>query len=154
LPTYNREKIIGDSIKSCLNQTYNDIEIIVVDDCSTDSTKEEIDKIKDKRIKYIKLSTHKGAPYARNIGIKNAIGNYISFIDSDDIILPTKLDKQLKNLIKNNSDFDFCKVKFFNNGTFLKLLPNENQIKEIKNGNIKSIIFFKSKILKYIKFLD
>ena len=136
LPTYNREKIIGESIKSCLNQTYKDIEIIVVDDCSTDNTKEEIEKIKDMRIKYIKLPTHKGACYARNVGIKNAIGNYISFIDSDDIFLPTKLEKQLNNLIKNNSDFDFCRVEFFNEGEFLILVPNENQTKEIKDGNI------------------
>ena len=136
LPTYNREKIIGDSIKSCLNQTYKNIEIIVVDDCSTDNTKEEIEKIKDIRIKYIKLSKHKGASYARNVGIKNAIGNYISFIDSDDIFLPTKLEKQLNNLIKNNSDFDFCRVEIFNEGTFLELVPNENRTKEIKNGNI------------------
>ena len=136
MPTYNREKLIGDSIKSCINQTYKDIEIIVVDDCSTDNTKEEIEKIKDMRIKYIKLSTHKGASYARNVGIKNAIGNYISFIDSDDIFLSTKLEKQLNNLIKNNSDFDFCRVEFFNEGAFLKLVPNDNDIKEIKNGNI------------------
>lgn len=52
IPTYNREKLIGNSIKSVLNQTYKNIEIIVVDDCSTDNTKKEIDKIKDKRIKY------------------------------------------------------------------------------------------------------
>ena len=67
IPTYNRAKIISKAIKSCLEQTYNSIEIIIIDDCSKDNTKEVIKKINDMRIKYIKLLKHKGASYSRNI---------------------------------------------------------------------------------------
>ena len=84
IPSYNRGNLIGDSIKSVLNQTYKNLEVIVVDDGSTDNTKEEIDKIEDERVKYIKLIKNGGGSNARNIGIQNAIGKYISFQDSDD----------------------------------------------------------------------
>lgn len=136
LPTYNREKIISNSIKSCLQQTYNPIEIIVIDDCSTDNTKKIIKDFKDIRIKYIKLLTHKGASYSRNIGIKKAKGSYIAFIDSDDIFLPEKLKIQFQNLNKINSDFDFCIIKRIEGIQKKHVVPNAKQIKIIKNGNI------------------
>lgn len=136
LPTYNREKFISNTIKSCLQQTYNPIEIIVIDDCSTDNTKEVIKDFKDIRIKYIKLLTHKGASYSRNIGIKKAKGSYITFIDSDDVFLPEKLKIQFQNLIKINSDLDFCKIKRIEGVQKQDVVPNSRQIKVIKNGNI------------------
>ena len=135
IPTYNRAKIISKAIKSCLEQTYNSIEIIIIDDCSNDNTKEVIKKINDMRIKYIKLLTHKGASYSRNIGIKKAKGRYISFLDSDDIFLPEKLKIQINNLIKHNSDLDFCKVNRIA-GVNKRIYPNEIQVNIIKNGNI------------------
>lgn len=110
ISTYNREKYILESINSCLNQTYSNIEVIVVDDCSTDNTHKVISKINDGRLKYIKLNENKGACYARNIGIKNSKGKYIVFNDSDDIFRKDKIEKQLNNLKKNNSDLDFCKL--------------------------------------------
>ena len=100
LPTYNRAYIIEKGINSLLNQTYQDFEIIIVDDGSTDNTEEIIKKLqeKDKRIKYIKLKTNKGAATARNIGIKAARGEYIAFQDSDDEWMHEKLEKQVKVL--------------------------------------------------------
>lgn len=136
IPTYNREKLIGNSIKSVLNQTYKNIEIIVVDDCSTDNTKKEIDKIKDKRIKYIKLDENQGAPNARNIGIKLASGKFIAFQDSDDIFHYDKLKKQINNLIKNKSDFDFCKIFVNFNDTFKYIIPTNKTEEKINNSNI------------------
>jgi glycosyltransferase involved in cell wall biosynthesis len=94
-----------------------------------------IKKINDIRIKYIKLLTHKGASYSRNIGIKKAKGRYISFLDSDDVFLPEKLKIQINNLIKHNSDLDFCKVKRISR-VHKRIFPNEIQINIIKNGNI------------------
>ena len=85
IPTFNREKSIAKSIQSVLNQTFNNIEIIIIDDCSSDNTENVIKLIKDKRIKYLKLNQTKGASYARNIGIMLAKGKFISFQDSDDI---------------------------------------------------------------------
>ena len=99
IPTYNRAHLIGGAIKSVLNQTYQDFEIIVVDDGSTDNTGEIIRGFKDKRVKYIKkYKENKGSSVARNIGIKVARGKYIALLDSDDEWLPEKLDKQIKVL--------------------------------------------------------
>jgi len=135
IPTYNRANIISKAIKSCLKQTYNSIEIFIIDDCSKDNTKEVIKKINDTRIKYIKLLKHKGASYSRNVGIKKAKGTYISFLDSDDVFLPEKLKLQLNNLINHNSDLDFCQVKRIV-GEHQNIIPNKIQVNIIKNGNI------------------
>ena len=74
IPTYNRGKSIIQSINSVLEQTYHNLEILIVDDCSTDDTEYLISKIDDPRVKYIKLKENKGASFARNIGIKIATG--------------------------------------------------------------------------------
>ena len=136
IPTYNRGDIIGNSIKSVLNQTYKNLEVIVVDDGSTDNTFQEINKIKDNRIIYIKLENNTGGANARNIGIKNASGQFISFQDSDDIFYPNKIEIQLKNIINKRSDFDFCKIKVFHNSSYTYLIPNEKQEKSILNNSI------------------
>ena len=94
-----------------------------------------IKKIKDIRVEYINLPTHKGASYSRNVGIKKAKGSYISFIDSDDVFLPEKLKKQINNLIKSNSDLDFCKVKKVNREK-IEIVPNLAQENIINKGNI------------------
>lgn len=97
IPTHNRAHLIGRSIQSVLNQTYQDFEIIVVDDGSTDNTREVIKEFqrKDKRIKYIKHSKNKGGSAARNTGIKTSRGEYIAFQDSDDEWFPEKLERQM-----------------------------------------------------------
>ena len=136
IPTYNRGKIIGNSIKSVLNQTLKNLEVIVVDDGSKDNTKEIVDKFKDERIRYIKLQNNTGAANARNIGIKNSIGQFIAFQDSDDLFYPDKLESQLKNIIKKNSNLDFCKIKVIFNSSFSYFVPSLNQEKNILNGDI------------------
>ncbi len=96
VPTYNRADLISETIESILNQTYKNIELIIVDDGSTDNTEKVIRKFKDNRIKYIKTG-YSGVPARpRNIGIKKAKGEYIAFLDSDDMWLPEKLEKQIK----------------------------------------------------------
>lgn len=133
IPTYNRGKLITKSVKSVLSQTYKNIEVIVVDDNSTDKTEQILNKIKDKRLKYIKLKKNMGAAYARNIGIKKANGKYIGFNDSDDVFHKTKIEKQLLNMVSNNSDFDFCKLNMY--GEVLWELPNAQQDKTLLKGN-------------------
>ncbi len=136
IPTYNRENLISNSIKSILNQTYKNFEVIIVDDGSTDNTKDKVYKIGDERIRYIRLDTNKGGSNARNIGIQNSVGKYVSFQDSDDYFYPDKLEKQLKNIIKRNSDLDFCKIKVTFNSSYIFFYPNERQEKKIFEGNI------------------
>jgi len=98
IPTYNRAYLIGRAIQSVLNQTYQNFEIIIVDDGSTDDTKEVVKKFQeqDRRIKYVKHEKNKGEAAARNTGIKTARGEFIAFQDSDDEWLPEKLEKQMK----------------------------------------------------------
>ncbi|MCK4325602.1 glycosyltransferase family 2 protein [bacterium] len=102
VPTYNREHLIGSAIQSVLNQTYQDFEIIIVDDGSTDNTEEVVKSFNDERIQYIRHRENWGAPAARNTGIRVARGEYIAFQDSDDEWLPEKLEKQIK-IFKNVS---------------------------------------------------
>lgn len=96
LPTYNRAHLVGRAIKSILDQTYQDFEIIVVDDGSRDNTEERINSFTDTRIIYVKHQQNKGGSAARNTGIKLAKGRYIAFQDSDDEWLPRKLELQIK----------------------------------------------------------
>ncbi|MBA7689290.1 Undecaprenyl-phosphate 4-deoxy-4-formamido-L-arabinose transferase [subsurface metagenome] len=96
IPTYNRAHLVSRAIESVLNQTYQDFEIIVVDDGSTDDTEEIVRSFKNERIRYIRHEKNKGAAAARNTGIKVAKGEYIAFQDSDDEWLPEKLEKQMK----------------------------------------------------------
>ena len=103
IPTYNRANLVGKAIKSVLSQTYQDFEIIVIDDGSTDNTREVIRGFKDKRVKYIKeYKKNRGISVTRNIGIKMARGKYIALLDSDDEFLPERLRKQVQ-LLQNKS---------------------------------------------------
>lgn len=97
LPTYNRAHTIHKSVESLLTQTYQDIEIIVVDDGSTDNTQQIINDLQeqDPRIRYLKQPHQKGANTARNRGVREAKGEYIAFQDSDDHWLPHKLAAQM-----------------------------------------------------------
>ena len=95
IPTYNRANLIGRSIQSVLNQTYQEFEIIVVDDGSTDNTEYVVKGFDDARIRYVRYQENRGGSAARNAGIKIASGDYIAFQDSDDEWLPEKLEKQM-----------------------------------------------------------
>lgn len=96
IPAYNREKLVKACIDSVLKQTYHNIEVIVVDDGSTDRTADVVDLYEDARVKKcIRLSQNGGACHARNVGADAAIGEYIAFQDSDDTWYVNKLKKQL-----------------------------------------------------------
>ena len=94
IPTYNSARFIVETLESVFAQTYRDYEVIVVDDGSTDNTKEVL-KPYMSRIRYI-YKENGGPASARNVGIKNARGEYIAFLDSDDLWLPEKLEKQIR----------------------------------------------------------
>ncbi len=108
LPTYNRGYCIEKSIKSLLAQSFKDFELIISDDGSTDDTSSLIASIDDKRIRYIRNETQKGANIARNLGIKSACGHYVAFHDSDDEWMPDKLELQLEALKRCDGGGKVC----------------------------------------------
>lgn len=106
-PTYNCGKFIEETIESVLNQTYKNWEMIIVDDCSKDDTKEVVEKYtsKDDRIKYYLLEENSGAAVTRTKAMELAKGNYIAFLDSDDLWMEDKLERQLEFMKNNNYAF-------------------------------------------------
>ena len=109
MPAYNVEKYISDSINSVINQTYQNWELIVIDDCSSDRTRDIVKKftLKDNRIKSIFTKQNSGKPaIAKNYAYDIVTGDFIAFLDSDDLWLKDKLEKQIRVL--NGSDFKLC----------------------------------------------
>ena len=96
LPTYDREPLLWRSIRSVLDQTYEDFELIIVDDGSTDATAESVARFGDRRLRCIRLAENRGAAAARNVGIRAATGRFIAFQDSDDEWLPSKLERHMR----------------------------------------------------------
>ena len=105
IPAFNREKYIAEAIESVLNQTYRNIEIIVIDDGSTDNTPRILSSYNGK-IKYF-LQPNSGASAARNSGISKASGDFISFLDSDDLWEKNKISLQME-CFENNPGIDIC----------------------------------------------
>ena len=105
IPTYNRRNTLSRAVESVLNQIYKPIEIIVVDDGSTDGTKEMFSEMYP-LVRYI-YQANSGVSSARNTGIKSASGDWIALLDSDDEWLPDKLDRQVK-LLQDNAEIRFC----------------------------------------------
>lgn len=133
IPAFNREKTIVRAIQSVLNQTYPSVEVIIVDDCSSDCTQETVLNhfANDSRVMYYKLEKNSGACVARNLGIKQSKGKYIAFLDSDDAFIPTKIEKQIELI--NTTKTLLCATDFTyiqNNGEeiYVKTLVNKESI--------------------------
>jgi glycosyltransferase involved in cell wall biosynthesis len=105
IPTHNRANLLERAIRSVLVQTFEDFELLIVDDASTDNTHEIVESIGDTRIRYIRLKKNSGAPIARNTGIKKSRGKFIAFLDDDDEWLPIRLEAQLKKFEKLDDSF-------------------------------------------------
>jgi glycosyltransferase involved in cell wall biosynthesis len=100
---YNYANFVSDAIKSVQRQSYQDFEMIIVDDCSTDNPYKVLDKIKDSRIKIFKLDKNHGPSYSRNYAIKKSIGNFITFLDADDMLTENSLLLRLNCLLNSNA---------------------------------------------------
>ena len=105
-PTYNRGHLISKAIESVISQTYDNWEYIIVDDASSDNTKEVVESFENDRIKFIACQENGGNAVARNVGVNAAKGEYIAFLDSDDEYLPVYLEKAI-NKLSNCKDADF-----------------------------------------------
>lgn len=119
IPTYNRACTIKKAIESVLNQTYKNIEIIVVDDNSNDDTNYVIKKYleKYKFIRYIKHEYNKGGSAARNTGAANSSGDILAFLDSDDEWISNKLEEDLKCIVDDDFDMVYCDMYAINSKT-------------------------------------
>jgi glycosyltransferase involved in cell wall biosynthesis len=115
LPVYNSEKYVRETIKSLLDQTFSDFEILVIDDGSTDTSAEIIQSYKDERIVYVKNHSNKGLIYTLNKGIELSKGKYIARMDADDICKATRIEKQYNWLEKfTSTSVVGCHVSFIN----------------------------------------
>ncbi|MBW4602816.1 MAG: glycosyltransferase [Calothrix sp. FI2-JRJ7] len=114
IPVYNAEKYVAATVDSVLSQTYQNFEILIIDDGSLDGSIEICRQFKDSRIKIIHQA-NRGLPGARNTGIRHAQGDYIAFVDADDIWTPDKLEKHVKHLDNSPTvGISFCYSAFIN----------------------------------------
>ncbi len=135
-PAYNAEKSIEKTIQSVINQTYTDWKMIVVDDCSKDNTCEIVQKFADidERIILIKHKKNGGVAAARNTALKAAKGDYIAFLDSDDLFLPEKLERQLTFMQENDYALTYTKYQYIDEEDKLGkeiTVPNEMSYTDI-----------------------
>jgi len=139
IPTFNRKIKLINSLNSVLKQSYKNFEVIIIDDGSTDGTNNYILSLKDSRIKYIWQNNSGGPARPRNIGIKNAKGDWISFLDADDIWYEDKLSK-VAEIIMNNKNIDvICHNEFLN-------LRNQGLKKVLKYGPV-TLNFYKTLLI-------
>lgn len=121
VPTFNSGIYVKETLLSILAQSYQDFEIIVVDDASTDNTAEVVKSLNSDKINYISLPENHGGPSkARNIGIKNALGEYIAIFDSDDLMLPGRIRSVVSKMNESPEVGMVCTdaIKFDNNGDY------------------------------------
>ncbi len=120
MPVYNAEKYVGEAIESVLNQTHSNIELIIVNDASTDNSKIIIQSYRDPRIKYFENAVNLNIVKTRNRCISEASGEYIAVLDSDDIARPLRLEKQLE-FLEANKEFGMC-------GTFYQVIDSNGKL--------------------------
>lgn len=161
---HNGEKYLSESLKSIVNQSYKNWELIFYDNCSNDTSFEILNKYKsDKRIRYFKSSKFLNLYGARNKAIEKASGDYVTFIDTDDLWVEDKLEKQI-NFLKNNNNFELAysnykvldEKKKIETLRYNKLLPSgsitNDLLKEYTIGILTVII--KKKLFETFKFKD
>ena len=156
---YNTEKYVEKCLSSLLNQTYQNLEIIVVEDGSTDNSKEVLKKYShNDKIKLIYNKKNSGLSYSRNVGLENAIGDYIGYIDSDDYVDLDFYEKLMDSIVQYNSEVAICDVKVVYEDKNVELVSkccnfnDFNVVNVINNGLAASAcnkLFKKELISKY-----
>lgn len=146
IPVYNSAKYIKETIESIEKQSYKNYEAIFVDDKSLDGSLEIIKEYgkNNNRIKIVELNKHRGVSKARNIGIRLSKGRYLTFLDSDDVWLENKLERQINFIKNNNYEFVYCSFKYMNdNGTkiskTIKTKKETNYNQTLKDCRISTI---------------
>ena len=162
IPTFERPQKLKRALFSVINQTYTNLEIIVVNDAQEEGVKDIIRDFNDTRIKYFKNERKKGGNGARNTGILRSKGEYVAFLDDDDEWYPNKIQKQIESLSENNNNWNgiYCGFAEFNNGI-------SKEKTNLKEGNIlldlltgknpvatRSTALFKAKIFDEVGLFD
>ncbi|WP_031520868.1 glycosyltransferase family 2 protein [Siccibacter colletis] len=159
IPTYKRADGLEKAIQSVLTQTYKNLQIIIVNDNDDESYIEKVHFIKNKfhdvRIKYFSDKVNRGGAGARNLGIDIADGDYITFLDDDDIYLPNKIEKQIEHLVKENIDVSVCDMFFLKNEKFIlnnSCFANASTLAEfiIRGNCFTPMILTTAKVLKSV----
>ena len=157
MPAYNCEHFIGIALDSVINQIYQNWELLVVDDCSTDNTSQVVKEYikKDNRVKYHKLDQNSGAAVARNKAIDLATGKYIAFLDSDDVWFPEKLTKQIGYMEEYTYSFtctSYTKIdeqgEYLNRTIFAQRRRDYNGVLKTCPGN-STVIYNAEKLGKF-----
>ena len=160
MPAYNCEKTIIEAVESVLSQTYSDFELLIIEDCSKDNTRKVIEKLagSDERIKLLINDKNSGASYSRNRGVKEAKGQWIAFLDSDDIWREDKLEKQMQMTKKFPDAVLFYTASAFmteegNRYSYIMEAQEKISYKELLSRNLVSCssVLVKSEIMKNIK---
>jgi glycosyltransferase involved in cell wall biosynthesis len=143
IPTCNRSNLLPRALRSALDQTYQNIEVIIVDDASADDTPQTVAGINDPRIRYMRHETNMGTSGSRNTAIKNARGKYIGFLDDDDEFDRSKIEKQLNVFAKksDNTGIVYCGWNFtYDNKAVFEFFPRYkgNVFERILANNIMS----------------
>ncbi len=162
MPVYNSSRYLKDAINSILSQSYKNIELVIVNDGSTDLSRNIILSYSDPRIRLFENERNSGIVYSRNKGLQEARGKYIANLDSDDIALPERIEKQV-NFLENHSDYGMCGTFFFtmdHNGKLLKKRQFPTNNRNIKTflilGNCfcNSTVMIRAKLAKGLKYIE
>lgn len=140
IPLYNKENFVLNTIKSVMNQTFTDYEIIIIEDCSTDKSLEIVSKIENDTIRIIRHEKNKGLSASRNTGVKNANANYLAFLDADDLWK----EDYLQELFQITNDFPEAHLFATNYEEFYsdsKILLPENNSKKLQNNSLITDFF-------------
>ncbi len=145
-PSYNSEKYIAETIKSVQSQTWQNWEMIIVDDCSTDKTCEIIEQLSasDHRIILLRQEKNAGAGAARTRAMRASSGRFIAYLDSDDIWKPEKLEKQIKFMISNDCEFSCASYEVIDDdgnkkGKIVNMLPKVDYIGFLTNNLLQTV---------------
>lgn len=142
IPTYKRAAFLERAIESVLNQTYEDVQVVIVDDNNKDSNyRTETEKIMEKyvsneKVVYIQNEENKGGALSRNNGIEIASGEFISFLDDDDIYLKEKVEIQLKYMLEKGLDFSFTDVRIHNQNNVLIDYREHSYVKTLSKNEL------------------
>ncbi len=130
MPIYNSEKYLYETLESIYNQSYENIEIVLVDDCSTDKSAQMIKEAQKKHssIVYFCQPENMGAGAARNKALELSKGRYVAFLDSDDIWMPDKIERQINHMKKNNTSFSYTAIEMIDGNS--KIIKSKRSIKE------------------------